>query len=260
MMKWLWSAAPEPIVGPDRDLAAGGLVVWTWLTFNSPASRPSICVRWRPCWIRTRRPPRSPAPSPCSPGRDSSTPRWRQSPCGRCGRRLRRLAVALLLVIALAWGGVALLKISFQRPRPQQALDLLTTTGYAYPSGHMTGVVAMSIAVGATLAVTRQSFRARIFWHLGSGLLVLAVAVDRWIIGGHYITDIGGALYGSLAATAALLVAGVRVPISTNSSARSSAAAEPSPREAAPSRQRAGHLQPGQSHRLDHLRRTWTTS
>jgi diacylglycerol kinase (ATP) len=127
--------------------------------------------------------------------------------------RLRQLAVALLLVIALAWGGASLLKITFQRPRPQQALDLLTATGYAYPSGHVTGAVAMSIAVGATFAVTRQSFRARIFWHVGSGLLVLAVAVDRWITGGHYITDIvGGVLYGALAATVALLVAGVRVP------------------------------------------------
>ena len=56
-----------------------------------------------------------------------------------------------------------------QRPRLQQALDLLTTTGYAYPSGHMTGVVAMSIAVGATFAVTRQSFRARIFPACGLG-------------------------------------------------------------------------------------------
>ena len=127
--------------------------------------------------------------------------------------RLRQLAVALLLVIALAWGGVSLLKITFQRPRPPQALDLLTATGYAYPSGHMTGVVAMSIAVGATFAVTRQSYRARIFWHVGSGVLVLAVAVDRWITGSHYITDIvGGALFGALAATVALLAVGVTVP------------------------------------------------
>jgi diacylglycerol kinase (ATP) len=129
-------------------------------------------------------------------------------------RRLRQLAVALLLVIAFAWGGAGLLKITFKRPRPEQALDLLTATGYAYPSGHMTGVVAMSIAVGATFAVTRQSYRGRILWQVGSGLLVLAVAFDRWITGAHYITDIvGGALFGALAATAALLVVGVSVPI-----------------------------------------------
>ena len=78
----------------------------------------------------------------------------------------------------------------------------------------MIGVVALSIAVGATFAVTRQTVRARVLWQVGSGLLVLAVAFDRWITGAHYITDIvGGALYGALAATVALLVAGVKVPI-----------------------------------------------
>jgi diacylglycerol kinase (ATP) len=128
--------------------------------------------------------------------------------------RLRQLAVALVLVIALGWGGSSLLKITFQRPRPEHALDLITATGYAYPSGHMIGVVALSIAVGATFAVTRQTVRARVLWQVGSGLLVIAVAFDRWITGAHYITDIvGGALYGALAATVALLVAGVNVPI-----------------------------------------------
>jgi YegS/Rv2252/BmrU family lipid kinase len=78
----------------------------------------------------------------------------------------------------------------------------------------MTGVVVLSIAVGATFAVTRQSVRARIIWQVGSGLLVLAVAFNRWITGAHYVTDIvGGALFGALAATVALLVAGVKVPI-----------------------------------------------
>ena len=43
---------------------------------------------------------------------------------------------------------------------------------------------------------------------------MLAVAVDRWIIGAHYISDIvGGALLGALVATVALLAAGVEVPV-----------------------------------------------
>jgi len=82
--------------------------------------------------------------------------------------RLRQLAVALVLVIALGWGGSSLLKITFQRPRPEHALDLITATGYAYPSGHVIGVVALSIAVGATFAVTRQTVRARVLWHRGA--------------------------------------------------------------------------------------------
>jgi diacylglycerol kinase (ATP) len=129
-------------------------------------------------------------------------------------RRLRQLALALIVVIPLSWGGVSLAKITFQRPRPEQALDLLTATGYAYPSGHTAGAVALSIAVGATFAVTRQTVRARVFWQVGSGLLVLAVAFNRWITGAHHVTDIvGGALLGALAATLGLLVAGVKVPV-----------------------------------------------
>jgi len=148
-------------------------------------------------------------------------------------RRLRQLAVALVLAIALGWGGADLLKIIFHRPRPEYALDLLTATGYAYPSGHMTGVMILSILVGATFAVTRQSVRARVLWQVGSGLLVLAVAFDRWITGAHYLTDIvGGALYGAFAATLALLIAGVKVPIPhelVGEIVRSRTAAEESP-------------------------------
>jgi diacylglycerol kinase family enzyme len=45
-------------------------------------------------------------------------------------------------------------------------------------------------------------------------VLVSAVALDRWILGTHYITDIvGGALLGALVATVALLVAGVQVQV-----------------------------------------------
>jgi diacylglycerol kinase family enzyme/membrane-associated phospholipid phosphatase len=189
-------------------------VIWTWLTFNSVALADFD--------LRTQAPPLDPD-SPAAeiagafalltwPGLEyaalAAIALW------AVRRRLRQLAAALLMVIAFTWGGVALLKITFQRPRPEHALELLTATGYAYPSGHMAGVVATSIAVGATFAVTRQSVRARIVWQVGSGLLVLAVAFDRWITGAHYISDIvGGALYGALAATVALLVAGVKVPV-----------------------------------------------
>jgi len=189
-------------------------VLWTWLTFNSPALAAFD--------MRTLAPPLDPGSATAQIASAFALLTWPGLEYAALAaialwairHRLRQLAVALILVIALAWGGASLLKITFERPRPQQALDLLTATGYAYPSGHVTGVVAMSIAVGATLVVTRQSFRARIVWLVGSGLLVLAVAFDRWITGAHYISDIvGGALFGALAATAALLAVGVKVPI-----------------------------------------------
>jgi diacylglycerol kinase (ATP) len=189
-------------------------VLWTWLTFTSPA--------FAAFDQRTAPPSLDPASGTAEIAGAFALLTWPGLEYAALAaiafwaarHRLRQLALALILVIALSWGGVDLAKITFQRPRPEQALDLLTATGYAYPSGHTAGAIALSIAVGATFAVTRQSVRARIFWQVGSGLLVLAVAFDRWLTGGHYVTDIvGGALLGALAATVALLVAGVKVPV-----------------------------------------------
>jgi diacylglycerol kinase family enzyme/membrane-associated phospholipid phosphatase len=189
-------------------------VLWTWLTFTSPA--------FAAFDRRTEPPSLDPASRTAEIAGAFALLTWPGLEYAALAaiafwaarHRLRQLALALILVIAFSWGGVDLAKITFQRPRPEQALDLLTATGYAYPSGHTAGAVALSIAVGATFAVTRQSIRARIFWQVGSGLLVLAVAFDRWLTGGHYVTDIvGGALLGALAATVALLAAGVKVPV-----------------------------------------------
>lgn len=128
--------------------------------------------------------------------------------------RLRQLATALVLVIPLAWGGSSVMKLIFRRARPEQALDVLTTSGYSYPSGHMVAAVATAIAVGATFAVTRENVRRKLLWQAGATLIVLAVALDRWIMGAHYVTDIvGGALYGALAASVSLVVAGVSIPV-----------------------------------------------
>ena len=128
--------------------------------------------------------------------------------------RFRQLAIALILIIPLGWGIVTLLKVSLQRARPEQGLDLLTSTGYAYPSGHTTAIVATTIAVGATFAVTRQNALRRLLWGLIGGALVIAVAIDRWLSGAHYVSDIvGGILLGALVASLSLLVAGVKVPV-----------------------------------------------
>lgn len=129
-------------------------------------------------------------------------------------RRLRQLSVALVLMVVLGWGGAGLLKVVFARERPTQALRVVTAHGYSYPSGHLVAATVLAIGVGATFAVTRRSVRARFLWQTGAALGILAVAVDRWLLGAHYLTDIvGGLLLGGLAAVLALILAGVRLPV-----------------------------------------------
>ena len=129
-------------------------------------------------------------------------------------RRLRQLCLALVLMIPLGWGGSGLLKLVVHRARPDQALDVLTAHGYAYPSGHMIAIVCATIGIGAAMAVSRQPVRARFVWQVAATAIVALVALDRWTLGAHWVSDlVGGVLYGGLVATVSLLLAGVHVPL-----------------------------------------------
>ena len=100
-------------------------VAWTWLTFNSAALAAFD--------MRTLAPPLDPGSATAEIASAFALLTWPGLEYAALAaiafwavrHRLRQLAVALLLVIALGWGGAGLLKITFQRPRPQQALDLL---------------------------------------------------------------------------------------------------------------------------------------
>lgn len=127
-------------------------------------------------------------------------------------RRLRNLAYALWLVIPLAWGSHLGLKALVARPRPQATLDLITGHGWAYPSGHLTAASALAAMAVATVIATRQSRFARVLTWALAWALVLTLAVCRWILQAHWLSDIvGGLLLGGLMAAVSLLVTGVHV-------------------------------------------------
>lgn len=127
-------------------------------------------------------------------------------------RRLRSLAVALVVAAVLGWAGEALLRFLLGRARPSYAADVITTTGYGYPSGHTTAAVTMVIMVAATFVVTRETTIVRRGWQIGGAIGVLAVALDRWLLAAHFPTDvIGGFLLGGLVSTMALVAADVHI-------------------------------------------------
>ncbi|MGD7705290.1 diacylglycerol kinase family protein [Microlunatus sp. Y2014] len=126
--------------------------------------------------------------------------------------RLRNVAAALVLTVLLAGGGAALLRRVVGRARPEQAMESITVTSFAYPSGHVTAAVAAAVMVGAVMTVTRRSKWTRRWWTIGSAALVLVVALDRWVMSAHWMSDIiGGALLGGASAAVALVAADVHV-------------------------------------------------
>jgi diacylglycerol kinase (ATP) len=193
-------------------LVAFGL--WTWLVFSWP---PLAALDRR--WLAPPLDPGSPTAEIVGAWALLTWPGLVYSALAGLGiwafrHRLRQLAIALFLIIPLGWGGSGLFKIVLQRERPEQRLDLLTSAGYAYPSGHTVAIVAATIGAGAVFAVTRQTARRRLLQTLGGSALVLSVGLDRWLSGSHYVSDIiGGALLGAFAASLSLVLAGVQVPI-----------------------------------------------
>ena len=206
--------APRPAAVVTAALLLVLLVAWTWLTF-----------RWEPLRALDQRLLPAPLDRNSAVAQIASAVAlvtwpgleylallcvawWAQR------RKFRQLAIALVLMVVLGWGGSALVELLVARPRPPGVLPLITAHGYGYPSGHLVGATVLAVGVGATFAVSRRSVRSQFTWQLGAAAAVLVVALDRWLLGAHFVTDlVAGLLLGGLAATLALIVAGVRVPV-----------------------------------------------
>jgi len=118
-------------------------------------------------------------------------------------RRDWRRAIALVLTVA---GGELLgnmLKLVFQRGRPETATEFITDQSWSYPSAH-----AMSSLIGygfiAILLCERlTSPRARAAVVTAAVLLIGAISFSRLYLGVHYLSDVVG---GWIAGAAWLLI------------------------------------------------------
>ncbi|WP_353649040.1 phosphatase PAP2 family protein [Nakamurella sp. A5-74] len=112
-----------------------------------------------------------------------------------------RMSAAFLVGAAVATA-VALeaAKLWVDRPRPPAAMQLMPETNNSFPSGHVTGVVAVfgALAMVAVLRGVRR-FLVVTIW----SVLVVLVVLDRLYLGVHWSSDIVGAL---LLGTAVLLL------------------------------------------------------
>lgn len=128
-------------------------------------------------------------------------------------RRLRNIAGAIVIGVVVAWPVGALLKLITARPRPQPHVAWsLTTSGWSYPSDHMSVITAAAILVIATTTTTRQPRAAVFAWRVIGVAAMLLVGWNRWITNSHWMSDIvGGWLLGAFGAAAGLVLTGVRM-------------------------------------------------
>lgn len=97
------------------------------------------------------------------------------------------VATAVLLVGPLT----SLLKVAFDRARPQFAHGGTLLSSLSYPSGHSSGIATL-VTVGLVLAWPLLAPGAR-RWVLPAGAaLVLLVGLSRMWLGVHYLTDVLG--------------------------------------------------------------------
>lgn len=92
-----------------------------------------------------------------------------------------------------------LLKLAFQRARPEFDDPIISFAGYSFPSGHTMTATVVYGALAALLFIKASSRRARVLVVLGSSLIIALIGFSRIYLGAHYLSDVLGAIAEGLA-------------------------------------------------------------
>jgi undecaprenyl-diphosphatase len=106
---------------------------------------------------------------------------------------LRRLWAAAGLLVAAVAGGMLvsnLLKMAFERPRPDLVPHGSYTLTASFPSGHSMMAAVVYLTLGALLARVEPDWRIKAFVLSTAGVLTLLVGVSRVYLGVHWPTDV----------------------------------------------------------------------
>jgi len=122
---------------------------------------------------------------------------------------LRDRMGALQLLAASVGAGILTIvtKDIIERTRPTEAQQLISVSGFSYPSGHSvsTSALYLTIAIIAGRYADRAGARAAVV--LVAAVVILAVGASRVYLGVHYATDVVSGI--SLGAAWALMLAGL---------------------------------------------------
>lgn len=114
-------------------------------------------------------------------------------------RKQRYWLAATMLSIG---GGMLLnrlLKLAFQRARPELDDPIRTFAGYSFPSGHTVAATVVFGTLALLLFVKVKSATARFMVLLIAGLVILMVGFSRIYLGAHYLTDVLAAMAEGIA-------------------------------------------------------------
>jgi membrane-associated phospholipid phosphatase len=116
--------------------------------------------------------------------------------------RMRSGAVALVIVATLAGAAAVstLAKVIVGSHRPPRAVQLVMETDPSFPSGHVTGTLAM-VGILAAVIGRGRCMAVRTALTVAAAAAVVTVAATRLYLGVHWLTDIGGGVLLGCAAT-----------------------------------------------------------
>jgi undecaprenyl-diphosphatase len=104
----------------------------------------------------------------------------------------RKRGAALFLLLSVGGGTLlsSLLKIGFDRPRPDLVAHLVDVRSLSFPSGHAMLSAVTFLTIGVLLARTSPRRRVKAYIVGVCVLLTLAIGVSRVFLGVHWPTDV----------------------------------------------------------------------
>ena len=165
-------------------------------------------------------------------------------------------AITILATVVLAGAASSLTKIVVARARPPVALHLVAETDYSFPSGHVTGTVALLGVVLVVAPITRRWVRTVAVAAATAAWLL--IATSRLYLGVHWLTDV---LAGTVLATAVVIatttalrsIGAVTPRLIATAAPRNTLRGpdDPGPRRGSDSAPRVGHNGHEQSHEVN---------